>query len=191
MCLVGFRRGDRTARWAGVRRRIRARRVVVDLAWLRATPWRERLAASFDPPDRMARLQDLETVSIRHRLGSRASGLLLAGWLASRVRWEPGSALPGAGYRKRRARQVRTRSCRDPVRRRSRRSAGAVPLHVLLPMAAMWSASKTCVTRACTRRARYSGRTPRWSPGGSSVARRARSGRRIVAIALPGLRRPH
>ena len=25
---------------------------VVDLAWLRTTPWRERLAASFDPPDR-------------------------------------------------------------------------------------------------------------------------------------------
>jgi glucose-6-phosphate dehydrogenase assembly protein OpcA len=62
---------------------------VVDLAWLRTTPWRERLAASFDPPDRMARLQDLESVSIRHRPGSGASGLLLAGWLASR--------LPGAG----------------------------------------------------------------------------------------------
>ena len=70
---------------------------VVDLAWLRTTPWRERLAASFDPPDRMARLQDLESVSIRHRPGSGASGLLLAGWLASRLRWEPRSALPGAG----------------------------------------------------------------------------------------------
>src|SRR3954465_14583271 len=57
---------------------------VVDLAWLRTTPWRERLASSFDPPDRMARLQDLESVSIRHRPGSGASGLLLAGWLASR-----------------------------------------------------------------------------------------------------------
>jgi glucose-6-phosphate dehydrogenase assembly protein OpcA len=62
---------------------------VVDLAWLRTTPWRERLAASFDPPDRMARLQDLESLSIRHRPGSGASGLLLAGWLASR--------LPGTG----------------------------------------------------------------------------------------------
>src|SRR5512133_1818256 len=70
---------------------------VVDLAWLRATPWRERLAPSFDPPDRMARLQDLEAVSIRQRLGSGASGLLLACWLASRVGWEPRSALPGAG----------------------------------------------------------------------------------------------
>jgi glucose-6-phosphate dehydrogenase assembly protein OpcA len=58
---------------------------VVDLAWLRTTPWRERLAASFDPPDRLARLQDMESVSIRHRPGSGASGLLLAGWLASRL----------------------------------------------------------------------------------------------------------
>jgi glucose-6-phosphate dehydrogenase assembly protein OpcA len=58
---------------------------VVDLAWLRTTPWRERLAASFDPPDRLARLQDLKAVSIRHRPGSGASGLLLAGWLASRL----------------------------------------------------------------------------------------------------------
>jgi glucose-6-phosphate dehydrogenase assembly protein OpcA len=63
---------------------------VVDLAWLRTTPWRARLAASFDPPDRMARLQDLESVSIRHRPGSGASGLLLAGWLASRL---PGAAV--------------------------------------------------------------------------------------------------
>ncbi len=58
---------------------------VVDLAWLRTTPWRERLAASFDPPDRLARLQDLRAVSIRHRPGSEATGLLLAGWLASRL----------------------------------------------------------------------------------------------------------
>lgn len=62
---------------------------VVDLAWLRTTPWRERLAASFDPPDRLARLQDVKAVSIRHRPDSGASGLLLAGWLASR--------LPGIG----------------------------------------------------------------------------------------------
>jgi hypothetical protein len=42
-------------------------------------------------------MQHLESVSIRYRLGSGASGLLLPGWLASRVRWEPRSALRGAG----------------------------------------------------------------------------------------------
>jgi glucose-6-phosphate dehydrogenase assembly protein OpcA len=74
---------------------------VVDLAWLRTTPWRERLAASFEPPDRLARLRDLNAVSIRHRPGSEATGLLLAGWLSSRLRWESirfGSQTPaGAG----------------------------------------------------------------------------------------------
>ncbi|HEX6460332.1 MAG TPA: glucose-6-phosphate dehydrogenase assembly protein OpcA [Thermoleophilaceae bacterium] len=70
---------------------------VVDLAWLRTTPWRERLAASFDPPDRLSRLPELNSVSIRHRPGSGASGLLLAGWLASRLRLERGPVRSNGG----------------------------------------------------------------------------------------------
>jgi glucose-6-phosphate dehydrogenase assembly protein OpcA len=62
---------------------------VVDLAWLRTTPWRERLASSFDPPDRLAALAKLSAVHIRHRPGSSASALLLAGWLSSRLGWRP------------------------------------------------------------------------------------------------------
>jgi hypothetical protein len=58
-----------------------------------ATPWRERLATSFDPPGRLATLRDLNAVSIRHARGSAASGLLLAGWLASRLRWDPGAGI--------------------------------------------------------------------------------------------------
>jgi glucose-6-phosphate dehydrogenase assembly protein OpcA len=64
---------------------------VVDLAWLRTTPWRERLAASFDPPDRRPALARMDGVDIRHRPGSSASALLLAGWLSSRLRWRNGS----------------------------------------------------------------------------------------------------
>jgi glucose-6-phosphate dehydrogenase assembly protein OpcA len=64
---------------------------VVDLAWLRTTPWRERLAASFDPPRRRAALTELNQVAIRHHASSRASAALLAGWLAARLRWN-GSA---------------------------------------------------------------------------------------------------
>jgi Glucose-6-phosphate dehydrogenase subunit C-terminal domain/Glucose-6-phosphate dehydrogenase subunit N-terminal domain len=60
---------------------------VVDLAWLRTTPWRERLAASFDPPDRRLALRELEGVSVRHRPTSTASAALLVGWLASRLEW--------------------------------------------------------------------------------------------------------
>jgi glucose-6-phosphate dehydrogenase assembly protein OpcA len=62
---------------------------VVDLAWLRTTPWRERLAASFDPADRRDALRRLRELAVRQRRGSRASALLLAGWLATRLGWEP------------------------------------------------------------------------------------------------------
>jgi glucose-6-phosphate dehydrogenase assembly protein OpcA len=62
---------------------------VVDLAWLRTTPWRERLAASFDPPARLGMLESLRGLTVRHQQGSTASALLLAGWLASRLHWEP------------------------------------------------------------------------------------------------------
>jgi hypothetical protein len=61
---------------------------VVDLAWLRTTPWRERLAASFDSTDRRAALRRVAGLSIDHRIESRASALLLTGWLASRLGWE-------------------------------------------------------------------------------------------------------
>jgi glucose-6-phosphate dehydrogenase assembly protein OpcA len=62
---------------------------VVDLAWLRTTPWRERLATSFDPPDRLPSLSKLGGLGVRHRSDSAASALLLAGWLASRLGWDP------------------------------------------------------------------------------------------------------
>jgi glucose-6-phosphate dehydrogenase assembly protein OpcA len=74
---------------------------VVDLAWLRTTPWRERLAASFDPPERLAALWQLDQVCVRHRPTSAASAALLAGWLASRLGWNaaPLQAVNGAGWR--------------------------------------------------------------------------------------------
>jgi glucose-6-phosphate dehydrogenase assembly protein OpcA len=67
---------------------------VVDMAWIRTTPWRERLAAGFDPPARLAALQSLRRVSIRHRTGFSASGMLLAGWLASRLQWKTSPLVP-------------------------------------------------------------------------------------------------
>jgi glucose-6-phosphate dehydrogenase assembly protein OpcA len=60
---------------------------VVDLAWLRTTPWRERLAASFDLASRRTSLKELDSLEIRHRDGSTASAMLLAGWLGSRLGW--------------------------------------------------------------------------------------------------------
>ncbi|TMM03180.1 MAG: hypothetical protein E6G05_08265 [Actinobacteria bacterium] len=74
---------------------------VVDLAWLRTTPWRERLAASFDPPKRRAALQRIANLMVRHQPASAASATLLAGWLCSRLRWdaEPLGSGNGAGLR--------------------------------------------------------------------------------------------
>jgi glucose-6-phosphate dehydrogenase assembly protein OpcA len=66
------------------------RAYVVDLAWLRTTPWRERLAATFDPPERRAVLRRVHELSIRHNPSSKASAVLLAGWLASRLHAELG-----------------------------------------------------------------------------------------------------
>jgi glucose-6-phosphate dehydrogenase assembly protein OpcA len=79
----------------------RARRLlrtveVVDLAWLRSTPWRERIAAAFDLPHRRRELLALSAVTVRHHVGSAAAGLLLLGWLASRLRWKV-EALRAAG----------------------------------------------------------------------------------------------
>jgi glucose-6-phosphate dehydrogenase assembly protein OpcA len=70
---------------------------VVDLAWLRTTPWRERLAASFDYPERRRMLRRVAGLAIDHRSESRASALLLSGWLASRLGWTPGRLAEGKG----------------------------------------------------------------------------------------------
>jgi glucose-6-phosphate dehydrogenase assembly protein OpcA len=75
--------GDGLARAAGCLPSV----YVVDLAWLRTTPWRERLATAFDPPARRVALADLEGVCVRHRASSAASAALLVGWLSSRLQW--------------------------------------------------------------------------------------------------------
>ena len=60
---------------------------VVDLAWLRSTPWRERIAATFDPRDMRNLLSTISGVTVRYRPDSEASALLFVGWLASRLGW--------------------------------------------------------------------------------------------------------
>ena len=74
---------------------------VVDLAWLRSTPWRERVAAIVRPAGDAARAR-------RDREGHRpppartptAAGVLFCGWLASRLGWRPEALVArGAGSR--------------------------------------------------------------------------------------------
>lgn len=67
---------------------LRGRAYVVDLAWLRSTPWRERVAAAFDSKEMRSELHNIDTVSVRHHPDSTVAALLLVGWLASRLGWE-------------------------------------------------------------------------------------------------------
>jgi glucose-6-phosphate dehydrogenase assembly protein OpcA len=61
---------------------------VVDLAWLRSTPWRERIASSFDPGYLRSELQTITEVTVRHHPNSTVAAMLLVGWLASRLQWQ-------------------------------------------------------------------------------------------------------
>jgi glucose-6-phosphate dehydrogenase assembly protein OpcA len=69
---------------------------VVDLAWLRSTPWRERIAAAFDPPAERSRLASIAEVTVRYREDSVAAAVLFCGWLSSRLGWKPGSLSEGS-----------------------------------------------------------------------------------------------
>ena len=74
-----------------------AQAYVVDLAWLRSTPWRERIAATFDPPARRAELHAIESLTVRHHPDSTVAAMLLVGWLASRLGWETGALVAQEG----------------------------------------------------------------------------------------------
>jgi glucose-6-phosphate dehydrogenase assembly protein OpcA len=67
------------------------RAYVVDLAWLRSTPWRERLAATFDPPVMRPALAQISSLRIKHRHDSGAAALLLVGWMGTRLGWRVGA----------------------------------------------------------------------------------------------------
>ncbi len=91
---------------------------VVDLAWLRSTPWRERVAATFDPASMRSELGLLSALTIRHRPDSTVAAMLFVGWLASRLGWELGPAriegrtgLDGALIGRARADGAQTSSC--------------------------------------------------------------------------------
>jgi len=92
---------------------------VVDLAWLRSIPWRERIAAAFDPPGMREELDRIESVSVRHHPASTVAAMLLIGWLASRLDWRPhqlrasGQALTGVTEAKGREIEIRLEPTRE------------------------------------------------------------------------------
>ena len=129
---------------------------VVDLAWLRSTPWRERVAAAFDPVPLRGALGGVSSVTVRHREDSLAAAMLFCGWLSSRLGWKPSSLSSSrsglVGHARGKRQEVRIRL--QPVDQDSPGLAG-----VTIETAAGESVS---LDR---------------SPGGLLAARRARDGR--------------
>jgi hypothetical protein len=78
-------------------RELKERAYVVDLAWLRSTPWRERVAATFDPAVWRRELGAISSVRVRHRPDSLVTAVLFCGWLASRLGWAPGQMMDRGG----------------------------------------------------------------------------------------------
>ena len=71
---------------------------VSDLNWTRMTPWRGLIAQCFDPAETIEYLEQLTEVRVEYEEESprwsaqSAQALLLIGWLASRLGWEPDRA---------------------------------------------------------------------------------------------------
>ncbi|WP_210494148.1 glucose-6-phosphate dehydrogenase assembly protein OpcA [Patulibacter sp. SYSU D01012] len=77
----------------------RRRIAVVDLSWLRATPWRQRLAAHYAGGSRAGELHEIVAVEVRHERRSAAAAWLMLGWLGDRLGWrcEGGTVRDAAG----------------------------------------------------------------------------------------------
>src|SRR3954454_12420557 len=70
---------------------------IVDLAWLRSTPWRERIAATFDPPAWRQSLREISGISVTAREDSIVAAVLLLGWLSCRLGWQPSELIRQEG----------------------------------------------------------------------------------------------
>ena len=99
---------------------------VVDLAWLRTTPWRERIAATFDPVPLRPELGKISALTVRHHPDSEAAAYLFVGWLASRLGWTPTRLHDGRGKAHGRRQDVDVRL--EPAPEQSTRGLASVEL---------------------------------------------------------------
>lgn len=71
---------------------------ISNLAWSRLTPWRELVAQFFDTPSMLPHLAGIDRVIIEYEVWpdavrDRTQALLMVGWLASRLGWQPSGSL--------------------------------------------------------------------------------------------------
>lgn len=77
---------------AGVARALRLGAARVrDLAWVRLTRWRQRIAGRFEAPEARALLTSATQLEVRCAAPDEAAPLLLAGWIVARAGWRPGA----------------------------------------------------------------------------------------------------
>jgi glucose-6-phosphate dehydrogenase assembly protein OpcA len=62
-----------------------------DLQWVGLSPWRSLLADTFDAPERVGYLQEIERAEVLYAPGGENRALLLVGWLACSLGWKPES----------------------------------------------------------------------------------------------------
>ena len=72
-----------------------------DLGWRRIAPWCQLIAQFFDPPDARSYLRRIRGVTVEYAATPggvvSAPPLLLVGWLAARLNWEPETAAAARG----------------------------------------------------------------------------------------------
>ena len=81
---------------------------LTDLNWTRLAGWRGAMSQQFDAAAAQQALAALDSLTITHAPGSRTQALLLAGWLAASLGWQPmgGSPWRPAGFQSAGGRQV-------------------------------------------------------------------------------------
>lgn len=140
---------------------------VVDLAWLRTTPWRERLAATFDPPVRRHLICQIGLIATRHQATSTGSAALLAGWLASRLGWQTTPLSPHGGGELRGTARARDRDIEIRLDRSDQLVPGLTGVTVEVPHG--WSLSlDRAAGGLCARRRSEDGTESTWKVLGAS-----------------------
>jgi hypothetical protein len=145
---------------------------VVDLAWVRDAPWRERIADLFETPDWRRAPFEISGVTLSHAAGSGMASLLLVGWLGSRLQWKPRPLFPHDG-----ALHAKLRGRRQHVDLQLGVAAGQVPPGLERVVIETASAARISLQR---------------HPGGFAAERRAPRGEErdwIVLGAFPDERR--